>query len=329
MMKRFRLNFVLLLISVVALTVGAVILFERGLWAPATLTLIGAAVGAAMLTALVGKLIGVMSTFVSAMEMHDTTMTFDFGRDDAAIRSMTDAMNRIVSLYHSNLREIETGKLYYDRILRIMSHEMRNSVTPIIALTTDLEKHPGKYDDSQLREALGVIGDQSRGIKRFLDAYWTLTHLPAPHSEQTDAAEFFNHVRRLASIEARERGMAEDVCSFSVGRSMTINIDRSLMTQAMINLLRNALDAVSASESPRVEVTASMGSGHPYIVIADNGPGIAPEIRENLFQPFVSTKADGSGVGLCLSRQIVRQHGGELRLLSGTGRGASFAVTLP
>ena len=328
-MKRFRLNFVLLLAGAIALTAVAVVLLMRGLWPQATLTMIGVATCGAILTRLVNRLIGVMSTFVCALEMSDTTMTFDFGNDDAAIRSMTDSMNRIVSLYHTNLREIETGKLYYDRILRIMSHEMRNSATPIIALTTDIEKHPEKYDDVALREALVIIGAQSRGIKRFLDAYWTLTHLPAPQTERTDATDFFGQLRRLAAIDARDIGLAENVCTFSVGRGMTIDIDPALMTQAMINLIRNALDAVSHNESPRVEVTALIAGGHPYIVVTDNGPGIAAEIRDNLFQPFVSTKVDGSGVGLFLSRQIVRQHGGELRLLSGAGRGTSFALTLP
>ncbi len=328
-MKRFRLNFGLLLAAVIALTACGVMLFERGLWAQGTLTMIGVAVCAAALARLVGKLIGVMSTFVSALEMNDTTMSFDFGRDDAAISLMTDAMNRIVSLYHTNLREIETGKLYYDRILRIMSHEMRNSVAPIIALTADMEKHPAKYRDDELREALGMIGEQSRGIKRFLDAYWTLTHLPEPQTRSTDAAEFFGRVRRLVAIEARERGLEENVCSFAVGKDMKLEIDHSLMTQAMINLLRNALDAVKDSDSPRVDVTATLAGGHPYIVVSDNGSGIAPDIRENLFQPFVTTKTDGSGVGLCLSRQIVRQHGGDLRLLAGAGRGAAFAITLP
>lgn len=328
-MKHFRLNFALLLVAVAVMAALAMYLFLRGMWPQATFALIAGAVCACALFRLVWKLINVMSTFVNALEMNDTTMTFDFGGDDRSLRGMTESMNRIVELYHTNMREIETGKLYYDRILRVMTHEMRNSITPIIALASDMERHPGKYSDAELGEALAVISGQSRGIKRFLDSYYQLTHLPAPAIEKTDAREFFSRLKKLTAIEATERGLDAGVCDFTIGKGMTLEIDSALMSQALINLVRNALDAVRGNSDAKVTVSVSVADGRPYIVVADNGTGIVPEIRDSLFQPFMTTKPGGSGVGLCLSRQIVRQHGGELRVLSTSHSGTSFAITLP
>lgn len=328
-MKHFRLNFILLVLAIIALTAIATALFIRGLWPQGICALIGTGICVALLAGLNGRLIHVMSSFVSALEMNDTTMQFDFGNSGTALRYMSEAMNRIVDLYRSNMREIETAKLYYDRILRVMSHEMRNSVTPVIALTDDMSRHPGKYTPGKLGEALDVIGSQCRGIRRFLDAYWQLTHIPEPQKVITDCHSFFRNIRRLADIEARDRGLGENVCRFSIGQGTELCIDPSLITQAIINLLRNALDAVCSCPEPLVTVTVSMAGGHPYIVVADNGAGIDPAVRQSLFQPFVTSKPHGSGVGLCLSRQIIRQHGGELRLLSAAASGTTFAITLP
>ena len=234
-----------------------------------------------------------------------------------------------MELYHANLREIETGKIYYDRILRVMTHEMRNSMTPISALAFDMEQNPQKYSGEQLREALGVISAQSRGIKRFLDSYHSLTHLPPPEREEIRATDFFRRIRQFTVAETAERGLPENTCRFSAGKEMRLCIDSALMGQAMINLVRNALDAVQGSERPEVTVTASVSDGRPYITVADNGCGMDARIRDSLFQPFVTTKPGGSGVGLCLSSQIVRLHGGTLRLLSTSPSGTTLALTLP
>ena len=96
----------------------------------------------------------------------------------------------------------------------------------------------------------------------------------------------------------------------------------------MVNLLRNALDAVADIDNALVIITLSTSDSRPYIIVEDNGCGILPEMHDELFQPFVSTKTDGTGVGLYLSRQIVRQHGGDLRLISAPGKGTRAIINL-
>ncbi len=327
-MRRFGLGFAIMLAAVVLSAVLVTRLFISRHYPEAITACIGCIICVICIVRLTGKLVRVMSTFVSALEMNDTTLRFDFSLSGSELRRMGEAMNRIVELYRINTAQLETSKLYYDRILKVMTHEMRNSITPVIALASDMEKHWDRYSDGSRLEALALIRRQSEGIKRFLDSYYQLTHLPSPELVETEAVEFFGHVRDTVLFETRSRGLADDTCQFSVARGMTLNIDTGLMAQAMVNMLRNALDAVAYTEQPSVRVTVSMAAGHPYIMIEDNGCGIAPEVRDNIFQPFFTTKPGGCGVGLCLSRQIVRQHGGDIRILTTSGPGATFAITL-
>lgn len=327
-MKRFRLNLVVLLCSIIGLSAIATWLFMSGRVPQGIFAVIAVAISVVGVMVLVRKLVLVMSVFVKSLEMNDTTARFDIGNDDPLLREMSASMSRIVDIYRSGLSQLETRKLYYDRILKIMTHEMRNSITPVISISSDMEKHPEKYEGENLTEALGVIRSQSEGVKRFLDSYYRLTHLPQPETEAIDATLFFERVKTLVAVEVKERGLSPDVCRYAVGKGMTLNIDVSLMSQVMVNLVRNALDAVAGVESPSVIVTATLSDRHPYISIEDNGAGISPEIRDMLFQPFVTTKSGGSGVGLSLSRQIVRLHGGDLRLTGSPGHGAKAVIIL-
>lgn len=325
-MRRYRLNICLLLICFALSVAVAVWLFMSGLWSQAIMALIAAGVCAVMIWNLQSRLIHTMSTFVSALEMNDTTLRVE-ADGDSELRNMSEAMNRISELYRDSRRELETRKLYYDRILRIMTHEMRNSITPVIAITADMETHPQRYKDETLAEAATLIHSQTEGIHRFLDSYYTLTHLPPPKIERVSAADYFLTLRRIISSELARRGVAEETVAYTVPDDMPLEIDTSLMNQVMMNLIRNALDAIPSRDG-KVSVVVTVSDSRPVISISDNGSGIDPAELPNLFQPFYTTKPDGSGVGLSLSRQIVRSHGGELRLLSVPGKGTTLTITL-
>lgn len=329
-MKHFRRNIVLLTVSIVVLTAVSTILFSNGLWAQGVLAAIVLGVAAAGLAVLVRKLIRVMSTFVRALEMKDSSMRFDVGQDDRELRAMSESINRISELYMSNSQELETKKLYYDRILRIMTHEMRNSITPVISLSTDMLDHKDRYmADENYAEAVGVIREQSMGIKRFLDSYYELTHLPKPEKENVMASEFFDNIAKIFRFEAKERGMDPEILNMSVPADMILNIDKSLMHQVFVNIIRNALDAVSGRSDAKVDILVSISEGVPYMTIEDNGPGLPAKVEEDIFQPFMTTKPGGSGIGLFLSRQIVRLHGGELRISNLSKGGVRVSIMLP
>ena len=109
---------------------------------------------------------------------------------------------------------------------------------------------------------------------------------------------------------------------------MTLYADEGLLTQVLTNLIKNAREATEGLPDARIHIVASEADGSPYISVSDNGPGIPEEMAEEVFLPFYTTKQSGTGIGLCLSRQIMRLHGGDLKLNKHQGRGATFMVML-
>ena len=335
-MRRYRLNVALLLTGLVVAIGMAVWLFLSGFWAQGCLAVIAGFVCILAVWNLQTRLIHTMSAFVNALEMNDTTLRVEADGDNE-LRKMSQSMNRISDLYRDNLRELETRKLYYDRILKIMTHEMRNGITPLIAITADMENDPEHYQGDTLVEASSLLRTQAEGIKRFLDSYYSLTHLPEPKIEKVRAGDYFTGVKRLVASELQQRGLPDDIVSFTVPEDMTLEIDSSLITQVLINLIRNALDAIESrnvldpvenQDDGQVEVVLTVSDSRPYLTVTDNGPGMSPEVMANLFQPFFTTKEDGSGVGLSLCRQIVRRHGGDLHIQSQQGKGTVVSVNL-
>ena len=326
-MRHFRLNIMLLLVAVVVATAVAAMLLVKGMWAQGVLIMLLTVVALFGIWHLQTRLIRTMSGFVSSLELNDTTMRIDTG-GDGELRRMSDAMNRISELYRRNLQELETRKLYYDRILRIMTHEMRNGITPLVAMTADMMEHPESYPRETIKEIARLMNGQVEGIRRFLDSYYTLTHLPEPEITTVKARDYFRNLRLMTEAELQNRGLASNTVQYVVPEDMMLSIDPALMNQVMLNLLRNALDAVATIPNPRVEVVISVSDTHPYLTVRDNGEGISEKVMENLFQPFYTTKEGGSGVGLSICRQIVRRHGGELTIRSRVGKGTDAVITL-
>lgn len=325
-MRRFRLNVALLIFGIALSAIGATILFFYGLWAQGCLTLIVTAVFIFALWHLQSRLIGTMSAFVNALEMNDTTTRVILGGDNE-LRKMSESMNRLSDIYSENMRELQTRKLYYDRVLRIMTHEMRNGITPIVAIAADMVAKPERYQGNKFYEASQLLLSQTEGIHRFLDSYYKLTHLPEPKLEIVKAGDFFKSLRRLLKAELDNRNIPEETISYTVPEDMSLNIDTSLINQVMINLLRNSLDALP-SEGGKIEIILTVSDSRPYLTIKDNGSGMTQDTINNLFQPFYTTKPNGSGVGLSICRQIVRKHGGEIQLKSHEGKGTSVFITL-
>ena len=326
-MKNFRLNFIFCIVGTVLFTVLTTLCFDDGRNALAILSLICAFISVTLLWRLVRRLIRSMSDFMDALDMNDTTIRFAESHDQD-INSMSQTMRRIMSLYSSSRLELETRKLYYDRILRIMTHEMRNAITPIVSLSTDMKKNPDRYKGDDLLEAVSLISDESQSIRRFLDSYYELTHLPKPEIETINVMEFFSGIRKAVAIYLKDNGIDTDIIDYTIPVDMQLKADRNLLGRLVTNVLRNAVDAVASVESPRIHVDVSVSEGHPFISVEDNGCGIPTEMMPNLFQPFFTTKPGGSGIGLFLSRQIARLHGGDFTIISTPHHGTKALITL-
>lgn len=326
-MKHFRLNFILCIAGIVLFTVLTTLCFADGRHAPAILSMIPAVISVVLLWRIVHRLIRSMSDFMNALDMNDTTIRFAESHDPD-INSMSQTMRRIMAIYSSARLELETRKLYYDRILRIMTHEMRNAITPIVSLSADMKRNPDRYRGEELNEAVSLISDESQSIRRFLDSYYELTHLPGPKIETIDVLAFFSGVRKSFAIYLSDKGLDTDIIDYTIPVDMRLQADRDLLGRLVTNVLRNAIDAVASVPSPRIHVDVSVSEGHPYISVEDNGCGIPAEMMPNLFQPFFTTKPGGSGIGLCLSRQIARLHGGDFTITSTPSHGTKALITL-
>lgn len=326
-MKYFRLNFILCIAGTVLFTASTTLCFAAGRYAPAILSMIPAVISVVLLWRLVHRLIRSMSDFMSALDMNDTTIRFAESQDPD-INRMSQTMRRIMAIYGSSRLELETRKLYYDRILRIMTHEMRNAITPIVSLSADMKRNPNRYRGEDLNEAVSLISDESQSIRRFLDSYYELTHLPKPEIEAIDVMDFFSGIRRSFAIYLSDKGLDTDIIDYTIPVDMQLQADMDLLGRLVTNVLRNAIDAVASVPSPRIHVDVSVSEGRPYISVEDNGCGIPAEMMPNLFQPFFTTKPGGSGIGLCLSRQIARLHGGDFTITSTPLHSTKALITL-
>ena len=259
-----------------------------------------------------------VSYFLHSLLCHDYMIHFP-PTHDTKLGTIYENMNRIIAQYRDNLLDIEYKQQYYNRLLRIMTHELRNSITPVITLSSDILKRPENYTPDRLHKGMEVIHGQCVSVKSFLDSYHQLTHIPDPQKEVIEVDKFFGRLQEL---------MNHPSIRFSWGSGMTLIADEALLTLVLTNLIRNACEAPAGQPEAEVHIMASEADGNPYVMVSDNGPGIPEEIREEIFLPFYTTKQEGTGIGLCLSRQIMRQHGGDLKLLPTHGQGAAFMVIL-
>src|SRR5574344_1904975 len=227
------------------------------------------------------------------------------------------------SLYHDNQTDLETHKLYYERILRIITHEIRNTITPINSLSANMLQNMEKgtnMGETAMEENISVIHSQTENIIQFLNQYHQLTHLPTPARQQIQAGQLIQKIMLLLGNEPNVKFI-----KIIVSEQMTINADPGLLTLALINVVRNAPQTIDGIEHGKIEITVSSPNGQPFITVTDNGPGITPDRIEDIFMPFYSTKQHGSGIGLCLSRQIMRLHGGDLTVSSIPNQRTTFS----
>ncbi|MGH7717884.1 MAG: sensor histidine kinase, partial [Gemmatimonadaceae bacterium] len=218
------------------------------------------------------------------------------------------------------LREEE--RLAWQRLVRVLSHEINNSLTPIRSISRSLrrlvvrEPRPADVDD-ELRHGLTVIEGRAGALVRFLQAYARLARLPKPTPRPMRVDEWVHHV---ASLEKRIAVGVRD------GPPLVIHADRDQLEQLLINLVGNAADA-AIETGGAVTIAWSSDDAHLHLEVVDEGPGLAD--TANLFVPFFTTKPDGSGIGLVLSRQIAEAHGGTVTLENREGRGCVAKLRIP
>lgn len=233
-------------------------------------------------------------------------------------------------------KEIES----WQNLIRVLTHEIMNSITPISSLASTVEdimfeEEPEK-DEVKLREletddiqnvseAIATIRNRSQGLLTFVESYRNLTRIPRPNFRYFAVKDLFDRATSLLKPKMEMFGIT---CTKRMyPDDLMITADPDLIDQVFINLLLNAIDAVKDTENPQIEVVASISSGDRVTIdFADNGQGIKPDILDKIFMPFFTSKKHGSGIGLSLSRQIMHLHKGSITVKSKPGEGAVFRL---
>ncbi len=219
---------------------------------------------------------------------------------------------RIIALndIHRELDEREIDS--WMRLTHVLTHEMMNSLTPITSLSETLLALPGANDE-EIRQGLETIHSTSKGLTDFVHSYRRLTRIPTPEPSLFYVRPF---LERMLSL-ARHQHPCPHI-RFTIAQTdedLILFADESLIAQVMTNLLKNAIQAIGDAPDGEIILRAYLDEQESiHIEVSNNGPAIPTDVREQMFVPFFTTKADGSGIGLSLSKQIMRLSGGSLTL---------------
>lgn len=247
-------------------------------------------------------------------------------------------VERLVSLQNIQ-SELDGVQLQaWQDLVRVLTHEIMNSITPVASLAktaADLvEDATGKVTDypevveelADVKSAVETVARRSDGLMQFVQSYRQLTRLPPPNKQPLRVSELLDSAAQLVAAAWEEKAI-ELVVEVKPA-TLELSADPDMLEQVLLNLLKNAEQALAGRDAPRVEMSASLNrNGHVSLVVADNGPGIDEEIAAKIFVPFFTTKREGSGVGLALTRQIMLAHGGTAVLGSSNSGGAKFTLT--
>ena len=220
-------------------------------------------------------------------------------------------------------REIDS----WIRLTRVLTHEMMNSLTPVTSLSEMLLTLPGAQKDEELRQGLETIHTTGKGLVNFVMSYRKLTRLPSPEPTLFDVRPFLERMVQLAGHQHPDSAIR--IVLKEVQEDLMAYADENLLTQVMTNLLKNAVQAIGEAPDGEIRLRAYCDEQDMVrIEVSNNGPKIAPEIAEQMFVPFFTTKEEGSGIGLSLSKQMMRLQGGSISLLPYRDEWTTFVVVL-
>lgn len=220
-------------------------------------------------------------------------------------------------------REMENNESEsWTRLIRVLTHEIMNTVTPVASLSSALSQNLDSYSAEDIRSALGTIASSSEGLISFVQSYRSLTHISAPVRKAFYLKDLVNDSVNIAkanwpSVNVLYRELSSDVILYA---------DYGQMSQVLNNLIKNAVQAGAGN----VSITASIDKREQTVIdIANDGEPISASGQEQLFVPFYTTKgSSGTGVGLSLCRQIVRLNGGTIKLSSSTSEATVFTIVM-
>ena len=255
------------------------------------------------------------------------TTEFRMRGEDYTLISLQDISSEL------DEKEIES----WQKLIRVLTHEITNSITPISSLAATvkdmifdedtMEMRKVEEDDFEsLQGAIATIQSRSQGLLNFVEVYRNLTRIPKPNFRYFPVKEIFDRSRQLLKPKMDDLGI--DCYSRVFPPDLMLTADPDLIDQVVINLMLNAIDAVKEVEHPEISVLATINNNSRIVIdFKDNGYGIKPDILDKIFMPFFTSKKHGSGIGLSLSRQIMHLHKGSISVKSKPAEGTVFTLT--
>lgn len=236
-------------------------------------------------------------------------------------------------------KEIEDAEIQtWHKMIRVLSHEIMNSVTPVVNLTVASRKSLESIKSSLSlgKEAIEsindiilnneIVGERMKGLSDFVIRYKNASAIPPPEAGTIDISGLISQVNNLMKDEI-ERLKIEVLVNI-LQEGIKIRGDKNLIEQVLINLIKNSVEALEKSASKKINIECFIKNNKTVIAITDTGEGISKENMDRVFLPFFTTREKGSGIGLSLSRQIIRMHGGTLDIWSEQGKGTKVEITL-
>jgi nitrogen fixation/metabolism regulation signal transduction histidine kinase len=224
----------------------------------------------------------------------------------------------------------------WQNLVRVLTHEIMNSVTPISSLAGVVEEelhrkllanelNMEKEEAEDMHLSIQTISRRSEGLIKFVKEFRSLTHIPKPKLAEVCIRPLLDE---LAMLHKKELADNNIIISVAVEPdTLCIRADKTLIEQVLINLIKNAIQAFGEKLDKKIMLSSYVNENGGVIVsVKDNGTGIEPEALEKIFIPFFSTKKTGSGIGLSLSKQIMRQHEGNIAVKSVLGEGTEFLL---
>lgn len=244
---------------------------------------------------------------------------------------------KLISLQNIQSELEEKEMEAWQNLVRVLTHEIMNSVTPISSLAgiveEELKQHLKSHQTAPLTQeqlndihlSLQTISKRSEGLIHFVKEFRSLTSIPKPRQLMIPVKILLEELCMLHRKELMEKNIHLKILVYP--EDLTISADKNMIEQVIINLLKNAIQSFEEQDNKQIELKASLNEkSRPLIAVKDNGTGIDPEAMEKIFIPFYTTKKTGSGIGLSLSRQIMRQHQGTLSVKSTVGKGTEFVM---
>ena len=231
------------------------------------------------------------------------------GKDNVRIIAFNDISNEIA----------ENEQQSWSKLIRVLTHEIMNTITPIASLSDTLMTFDGADDD--IRNGLSTISESSKGLIKFVDSYRNLTRVAPPVKK---AFYFKELAERVINLTREQTIMSGAICTYvEKSEDVLLYADEGQITQILINLVKNAVQA----EAKNIEITAEINLSEQIIInVTNDGNPISKESQEEIFVPFFTTKQEGTGIGLSLSRQIMRLHNGSLSLTKSDDHSTVFTL---